>query len=74
MCFEEASRIGIKIPFIKIAGVFSRVESTGAILAVRINKHHAAGMELITLVLKKLCSGLSRTLSTENKSQILQKP
>ena len=26
MCFEEASRIGIKISFIKIAGVFSRGE------------------------------------------------
>ena len=76
MCFEEPSRIGIKISFIKIAGVFGRGESTGAILAVRINKRHAAGMELITgtLIMKKLCSGLSRTLSTENKSQILQKP
>ena len=31
MCFEEASRIGIKISFIKIAGIFSRGESTGAI-------------------------------------------
>ena len=30
-------------------------------------------MELITLVMKKLRSGLSSTLSTENKSQILQK-
>ena len=47
MCFEEASRIGIKMSFIKIAGVFGRGESTGAILAVRINKRHAAGMELI---------------------------
>ena len=74
MCFEEASRIGIKKSFIKIAGVFDRGESTGAILAVRINKCHAAGMELIALVMKKLCSGLIRTLSTENKSQILQKP
>ena len=74
MCFEEASRIGNKIPFIKIASVFGRGESTGAILAVRINKRHAAGMESITLIMKKLCSGLSRTLSTENKSQILQKP
>ena len=48
MCFEEASRIGIKISFIKIAGVFGRGESTiaGAILVVRINKRHAAGMEL----------------------------
>ena len=67
MCFEEASRIGIKISFIKIAGVFDKGESTGAILAV-------AGMELITLIMKKLCSGLICTLSTENKSQILQKP
>ena len=74
MCFEEASRIEIKISFINIAGVFSRRESTGAILAVRINKRHAAGMELITLIMKKLSSGLSCTLSTENKSQILQKP
>ena len=75
MCFEEASRIGIKISFIKIAGVFGRGESIGTILAVRINKRHAAGMhELITLIMKKLCSGLSCTLSTENKSQILQKP
>ena len=75
MCFEEASRIGIKISFIKIAGVFGdRGESTGAILAVRINKRQAAGKELITLTMKKLCSGLSCTLSTENKSQILQKP
>ena len=45
LCFEEASRIGIKTSFIKIAGVFGRGESTGAILAVRINKRHAAGME-----------------------------
>ena len=74
MCFEEASRIEIKISFINIAGVFSRGESTDAILAVRINKRHAAGMELITLIMKKLSSGLSCTLSTENKSQILQKP
>ena len=74
MCFEEASRIGIKISFIKIAGVFGRRESTGAILAVRINKRHAAGMELITLIMKKLYSWLSCTLSTENLSQILQKP
>ena len=57
MCFEEASRIGIKISFIKIAGVFGRGESTGAILAVRINKRQAAGKELITLIMKKLCSG-----------------
>ena len=57
--FQKASRIGIKISFIKIAGVFGRGESTGAILAVRINKRHAAGMELITLIMKKLCSGLS---------------
>ena len=70
MCFEEASRIGIKISFIKIAGVFGRGENTGAILAVRINKRQAAGVELM----KKLCSGLSCTLSTETKSQILQKP
>ena len=41
MCFEEASRIGIKMSFIKIAGVFGRGESTGAILAARINKRHA---------------------------------
>ena len=76
MCFEEGSRIGIKISFIiiKIAGVFDRGESAGAILAVRINKRHAAGMELITLIMKNLCSGLSCTLSTENKSQILKKP
>ena len=74
MCFEEASRIGIKISFIKIAGVFDRGEITVAILAVRINKRHAAGMELITFIMKKLCSRLSCTLSTENKSQILQKP
>ena len=47
MCFKEASRIGMKISFIKIAGVFGRGEITGAILAVRINKRHAAGMELI---------------------------
>ena len=33
--FEKASRIGIKISFIKIAGVFGRGEITGAILAVR---------------------------------------
>ena len=45
MCFEEASRIGIKISFIKIASVFGRGESTGAILAVRINKRYASGME-----------------------------
>jgi len=45
MCFEEASRIGIKTSFIKIAGVFGRGESTGAILAIQINKRHAAGME-----------------------------
>jgi len=62
------------ISFIKIAGVLARGEGTGAILAVRINKRHAAGMELIALIMKKLCSRLSRTLSTENKSQILQKP
>ena len=31
MCFEGASRIGMKISFIKIASVFSRGESTGAI-------------------------------------------
>ena len=74
MCFEEASRIGIQISFIKIAGVFGRGESTGVKFAVRINKRYAAGMELITFKMKKLCSGLSRTLSTENKSQILQKP
>ena len=74
MCFEGASRIGIKISFIKIAGVLGRGESTGAVLAVRINKRHAAVMELITLIMKKLCSGLSFTLPTENKSQILQKP
>ena len=53
MCFEEASRIGIKISFIKIAGVFGRGENTGAILAVRINKRHAAGMELITFKMEK---------------------
>ena len=74
MCFKEASIIGMKISFIKIAGVFGRGESTGAILAVRINKRHVAVMELITLIMKKLCSGLSCRLSTENKSQILQKP
>ena len=62
------------ISFIKTAGVLARGESTGAILAVRIDKRHAAIMELITLIMKKLCSGLSCTLSTENKSQILQKP
>ena len=45
MCFEKASRIGIKESFIKIANVFGRGEGTGAILAVRINKRHAAGME-----------------------------
>ena len=55
MCFEEASRIGIKISFIKIAGVFDRGEIIGAILAVRITKRHADGMELITLIMKKLC-------------------
>ena len=71
---EEESRIGIKKSFIKIAGVFGRGENTGAILAVRINKRQAAGVELITLIMKKLCSGLSCTLSTETKSQILQKP
>ena len=32
-----------------MAGVLGRGESTDAILAVRINKRHAAGMELITL-------------------------
>ena len=74
MCFEEASRIVIKISFIRKAGVFCRGESTGAILAVRINKRQAAGKELITLIMKKLCSGLSCTLSTENKSKISQKP
>ena len=59
MCFEEASRIGIKISFIKIAGVFDRGEIyTGAILAVRIAKRPAAGMELITFIMKKLWSGL----------------
>ena len=47
MCFEEASRIGIKISVIKKANVFGRGESTVVILAVRINKRHAAGMELI---------------------------
>ena len=57
--FQKVSRIGIKISFIKIAGVFGRGESTVAILAVRIDKRHAAGMELITLIMKKLCSGLS---------------
>ena len=57
MCFEEASRIGIKKSFIKIAGVFDRGESTGAILAVRINKCHAAGMELITLIMKNFVQG-----------------
>ena len=57
--FEKASRIGIKISFIKIAGVLARGESTGAILAVRINERHAAGMELITFIMKKLCSALS---------------
>ena len=62
------------ISFIKTAGVLARGESTGAILAVRIDKRHAAIMELITLIMKKLCSGLSCTLSTENKSQILHKP
>ena len=47
MCFEEPSRIGIKILFIKIAGVFDRGEITGAILAVRITKkNYAAGLEL----------------------------
>ena len=46
MCFEEPSRIGIKILFIKIAGVFDRGEITGAILAVRITKRHDAGLEL----------------------------
>ena len=76
MCFEGASRIGIKMSFIKIAGVFGRGERALVqyIVAVRINNRHAAGMELITLIMKKLCSGLSCTLSTENKSQILQKP
>ena len=43
---EEASRIGIKISFIKIARVFDRGEITGAILAVRITKRHDAGLEL----------------------------
>ena len=57
MCFEEASRIAIKISFIKIAGVFGRGESTGAILAVGINKRHAAGMELITLIMKNFVQG-----------------
>ena len=64
MCFEEASRNGIKISFFKIAGVFGRGERTGAILGVRINKRHAAGIELITLKMKKICSGLSCTLSS----------
>ena len=71
MCFEEASRIGIKISFIKIAGVFDRGEIIGAILAVRITKRPAAGMELITLIMKNFVSCSS---FTENKSQILQKP
>ena len=46
MCFEEASRLGIKISFIKIAGVFDRGEITCVILAVRITKRHDAGLEL----------------------------
>ena len=50
-------RIEIKISFIKIAGVFGRGESTGAMLAVRINKRHAAGMELITLIMKNFVQG-----------------
>ena len=57
---EKTDRIeiGIKI-FIKIAGVFGRGENyTGAILAVRIAKRPAAGMELITFIMKKLFSGL----------------
>ena len=39
-----------------------------------INKFHAAGMELITLIIKKLCTRLSCSSSNENKSQLLQKP
>ena len=46
MCFEEPSRIGIKILFIKIAGVFDRGEITSAILAVRITKRHDVGLQL----------------------------
>ena len=46
MYFEEPSRIGIKILFIKIAGVFDRGEITGAILAVRITKRHDVGLQL----------------------------
>ena len=57
MCFEEASRIGIKRSFIKIAGVLGRGEGTGAILAVRINKRHAAGVELVTLIMKNFVQG-----------------
>ena len=57
---EKTDRIGIGIKiFIKIAGVFDRGEIyTGAILAVRIAKRPAAGIELITFIMKKLCSGL----------------
>ena len=69
MCFEEASRIGIKISFIKIAGIFDRGEITGAILAVRITKRRDAEMELIYTHNEKTCSSL-----TEKKAQILQKP
>ena len=32
-----------------------------------VNKRHAAGVELITLIMKRLCSGLSCSSSTENK-------
>ena len=71
MCFEEASRIGIKTSFIKIAGALDGGKITGTILAVRINQRHAAGMELITVIMKKLCPGLSCSSSTENRSQIL---
>lgn len=48
MWFEEASRIGTKLLFIKIAGVF---DITGTI-AVLINQRHAVGMELITPMTK----------------------
>ena len=65
MNFEKASRIGIKISFIKIAGVLARGESTGAILAVRINKRHAAFHNEKTLFRVKL--------STEHTSQMLKK-
>ena len=82
MCFEEASRIEIKISFTKIASVLDRGEITGwcnishgfVLLHGCWHGINAAGMELITLIMKKLCSRLSCSSSTEKKSQILPKP